>query len=325
MNRFELERAQAFIREGDDFLVVSHVQPDGDAVSSLLATGMLLGALGKTVTLAIADRVPGKLAFLAGSADVRTVSAEETPRRLHSRVIAVDCADYSRMGAAANWIGPDARLLNIDHHPTNDGFGDVCLIRPDASATAEILYELISAMGIAWTKELAECIYTGILTDTGGFRYTNTTPASLRIASEMVERGADGSRIAEHLLERMSHAHVLLLKRALATLSFAAGNRISWLTVTRADMAETGAVNEDLEGLVHYPRNIDGVEVGILFKEVDDGKVKVSLRSAGEVDVARFAKSFGGGGHVRAAGITLEMPLPEAVETIVSALRGLMA
>src|SRR5690606_18776078 len=249
-----------------------HVQPDGDAVSSLLAAGLLLESLGKRHTPVIGDRVPGRLRFLAGSGSIRTATPGETPERLHDRVIALDCADFSRIGPAAAWCAPGARLLNIDHHPTNDGFGDVTLIRPDASATAEILYELVGAMGVPWSRELAECIYTGILTDTGGFRYQNTTPAAHRIASEMLERGADGSRIAERLLERLSHSHVLLLKRALATLSFDAGNRISWLTVTRADMEETEAKAEDLEGLVNYSRNIEGVEVGILFKEVDEGK-----------------------------------------------------
>jgi len=324
MNRFDMEGAKRFIREGDDFLLVTHVQPDGDAVSSLLAAALLLRALGKRYTPVIADRVPNKLRFLEGSGLIRTARADEPPGRLHDRVIALDCADFSRIGAAAAWCAPDARLLNIDHHPTNDGFGDVVLIKPEAAATAEILYELVNAMGVPWHRELAECIYTGILTDTGGFRYPNTTPASHRIASEMLERGAAGSQIAERLLERVPHSHVRLLKRALSTLSFAAGNRISWLTVTRADMAETEAETEDLEGLVNYPRNIEGVEVGILFKEVDDGKVKVSLRSAGAIDVAAFAKSFGGGGHVRAAGVTLDMPLPDAVDTIVGALRGLM-
>jgi phosphoesterase RecJ-like protein len=325
MSRFDMEGAINFIREGDDFLIVSHVQPDGDAVSSLLAAALVVRSLGKRCTTAIADRVPPKLMFLPGSDLIRNARTEEPPGRLYSRVIAVDCADFSRMGMAANWIGDDARLLNIDHHPTNDGFGDVTLIRPEAAATAEILHELVTAMGVRWTKPLAECIYTGILTDTGGFRYTNATPASLRIASEMMEHGASGSRIAEHLLERVSLAHVILLKKALATLSFTEGNRIGWVTVTRSDMEEANAQSEDLEGLVNYPRNIEGVEVGILFKEVDENKVKVSLRSAGAVDVAAFAKSFGGGGHVRAAGITLHMPLQEAVETVVGGLRGLMA
>lgn len=325
MNWFELERAQSFIHEGDDFLVVSHVQPDGDAISSLLATGLMLGHLGKTYTMAIGDRVPGKFGYLAGSDLIRRASQDEPPERQFSHIIALDCADFSRVGATAGWFKPDARLLNIDHHPTNDGYGDVRLIRPSASATAEILYDLANALGVPWSKSLADCIYTGILTDTGGFRYSNTTPESMRIASEMLKYGTDAHELAEWLLEKIAYPHILLLKRALATLSFDAGKRISWVVITMQDMAETMAKNEDLEGLVNYPRNIEGVEVGILFKEVDERKVKVSLRSAGGVDVAAFAKSFGGGGHVRAAGVTLAMPLSEAVETVVRALRELMA
>lgn len=325
MKRFDMAKAQAFIREGDDFLVVSHVQPDGDAVSSVLATGQLLGMLGKRCTMAIADRIPGRLAYLPDSHLIQVAAEGEPPARLYDRVIAVDCADYSRIGSADRWFAADARILNIDHHPTNDGYGDVCLIDTEAAATAEILYALISAMDVTWTKALADCIYTGILTDTGGFRYSNTTPATFKIASEMLEYGTEGHQLADMLLEKMAHAHVLLLQRALGTLSFAADERISWVKVTLRDMAETHATNEDLEGLVNYPRNIEGVEVGLLFKEVEPGKVKVSLRSAGNVDVAAFAKSWGGGGHVRAAGLTVHQPLAEAETRIIASLTELMA
>lgn len=325
MNRFDLAKAQAFIREGNDFLVVSHVQPDGDAVSSTLAMGHLLGMLGKSCTMAIADRVPGKLHYLPDVDQIKLASEAEPPARQYDRIIAVDCADYSRIGSADRWFTADARILNIDHHPTNDGYGDVCLINTEAAATAEILYTLISAMGVSWNKALADCIYTGILTDTGGFRYNNTTPATLRIASEMLDHGTDGHLLADGLLEKFTHSHVRLLQRALGTLSFAAGDRISWVKVTLQDMAETDAANEDLEGLVNYPRNIDGVEVGLLFKEVDPGKVKVSLRSSGNVDVAAFAQSWGGGGHVRAAGLTVNKPLEEAEQLIIASLVELMA
>ncbi|MFC5702087.1 bifunctional oligoribonuclease/PAP phosphatase NrnA [Cohnella faecalis] len=316
-----LQDTVSYIRERDDFLVVSHVQPDGDAISSTVAVGWLLDKLGKSFVMINEGPVPSRLHFLWRSSDIVTLAEGVEPETKYRNVICVDCADYSRVGKTTAWFADDAELLNIDHHPTNDGFGLVNLLKFDAAATAEILYELIGHFGISLDEDVANAIYTGILTDTGGFRYSNTSPFVMAIASRLLEAGAKGQELAENLLERMSLGQMLMIQRGLARLSFSEDKRIGWLWVTNEDLEETGASNEDLEGLVNYPRNIEGVEVGILFKENGTKSVKVSLRSAGTVNVAALAQQFGGGGHVRAAGCRLTEPLPAVIEQVVEAVR----
>lgn len=315
----KLEDALSFIRGGERFLVVSHVQPDGDAISSTLVTGWLLKQLGKEAVLINEGAVPSRLAYLDGTDAIVTYNENE-PIPAYDRIIAVDCADFRRIGRVSDAFTEGAKLLNIDHHPTNDSFGFVNLIRSDAAATAEILYDLIDLSGVSFNKEAATGIYTGLLTDTGGFRYSNTNPSVMRIASEMLAHGAEGHWIADHLLERMTKSQLLLLQRGLNRLSFSDNNRIAWLYINIADMAETGAVGDDLEGLVNYARNVEGVEVGILFKETENGDVKVSMRSAGRADVAAIAQIFGGGGHIRAAGCRLDGPIADAMARLVKAV-----
>ncbi|KQO04377.1 DHH family phosphoesterase [Paenibacillus sp. Leaf72] len=316
----QLDDALAFMRDGDDFLVVSHVQPDGDAISSTVVVGWLLEKLGKKSKLINESELPSRLAHLR-SFDTIINYGEVQPSESFARVIAVDCADYRRMGKVESLFAAGVELLNIDHHPTNDGFGTVQLIRPNAAATVEILYDLIERAGISIDLECATAIYTGLITDTGGFRYSNTTPHVMNIASRMLSIGVPGHKLADLLLEKMTMSKLKLLQRCLSRLTFSDNQQIGWLYVNKDDFAETGAVSEDMEGIVNYALNIDGVEVGIMFKETEDGGVKASLRSAGTADVAAIAQSFGGGGHVRAAGCRIDAPLQEAIAQLVDAVR----
>ncbi|WP_270171782.1 DHH family phosphoesterase [Paenibacillus sp. SYP-B4298] len=315
----QLAAALAFVSEGDDFLVVSHVQPDGDAISSTVVVGWLLRQLGKRFTLINESELPSRLGFLMMCGDVGRYD-EQLPPSGFTRVISVDCADYKRIGLVSSSFPEDVQLLNIDHHPTNDSFGSVNLIRSDAAATVEILYDLIRHAGLALDTEAATAIYTGLLTDTGGFRYANTSPHVMAIAAELLKLGVKGNELADHLLEKMTRPQLELLQRGLSRLSFTEDGRIGWLYIAPSDLEETGAASEDLEGLVNYARNVDGVEVGMLFKASQEGQTKVSLRSAGRVDVASIAQSFGGGGHVRAAGCRLDCGLQEAKKQVVEAV-----
>lgn len=321
MNRYgeQLQAAAQFIRENDDFLVVSHVSPDGDAIGSTSAIGFLLQLLGKSYTLINEGRTPKKFQLLLGTQTITDYSIEP-PSRQFERIIAVDCADFSRIGGVHNVFAQGAKLLNIDHHPTNDLFGDVNLVRPDAAATVEIIYDLAEQLGIRWTKPLAMSIYAGLLTDTGGFRYSNTTPKVLSIAEKMLRCGAEGSVLAEQLLETMTFPQIQLLREALSTLAFSEDRKIAWLIVSSDTIKRIGASEEDSEGLVNIPRNVEGVEVGMLFKQKDQNVFKISLRSAGKVDVAQIAKRLGGGGHVRAAGCTVEGTLNDIVDRLVEAV-----
>jgi phosphoesterase RecJ-like protein len=315
----ELKEAVDFIRERDDFLIVSHVQPDGDAISSTVATGWLLEKLGKKYTMLNEGPVPSRLQFLWKSSDIHTLNGEgNVPARQYRNVICVDCADFSRVGRTNEWFAPDVELLNIDHHPTNDGYGLVNLMKFHAAATAEILFELIDELQLQLDSEVATAIYTGLLTDTGGFRYSNTSPLVMSMASRLLEAGVNGPELAEHLLERMTTGQLRIIQRGLSRLTFSADQRIAWVWVNSEDLDESGATNEDLEGLVNYPRNVEGVEVGMLFKQNGQDSVKVSLRSAGRINVAAVAQHFGGGGHVRAAGCRLTEPLPDVINQVVA-------
>lgn len=315
----QLEAALAFLNEGDDYLVVSHVQPDGDAISSTVVVGWLLRQLGKRFTLINESELPSRLGYLMMFGDVQRYN-EHTPPTGYTRVISIDCADYKRIGLVSSSFPQGIQLLNIDHHPTNDRFGTVNVIRSDAAATVEILYDLIRHAGLALDAEAAAAIYTGLLTDTGGFRYANTSPHVMAIAAELLQLGVKGNELADHLLEKMTRPQLELLQRGLTRLRFSEDGRIGWLYIAPVDLEETGAASEDLEGLVNYARNVDGVEVGLLFKGTQDGQTKVSLRSAGRADVASIAQSFGGGGHVRAAGCRLECGLEEAMRQVVEAV-----
>ncbi|OUM96936.1 MAG: exopolyphosphatase [Thermobacillus sp. ZCTH02-B1] len=315
-----LDEALRFLREHDDFLIVSHVQPDGDAISSTIAVRWLLDRLGKRSLMINEGRVPPRLAFLPYAGEIVNYGGRKPERRFRA-VVAVDCADFSRIGLVSELFDEPCALLNIDHHPTNDAFGTVNLLRHDAAATAEILFDLIEHAGLAIDAEAATVIYTGLLTDTGGFRYSNTSPHVMAAASKLLAAGADAHRLADRLLERMTVSQLRILQRGLARLEFTEDGRVGWLYIEPKDLEETGASGEDLEGLVNYARNIDGVEVGLLFKGMEDGTVKVSFRSAGKADVAAIAQRFGGGGHIRAAGCRLAMPLDEAMRLVVDTVR----
>ncbi|NEW05592.1 bifunctional oligoribonuclease/PAP phosphatase NrnA [Paenibacillus sp. SYP-B3998] len=312
----QLETAAKFIEQHDDFLVVSHIQPDGDAASSTYVTGWILTQLGKTFTMINEGEMPSKFSYLWGSNHVINYS-KEPPQKQYQTIISVDCADFSRMGRISTLFDDHAELLNVDHHPTNDRFGTCHLIKHDAAATVQILYDLAIHMDLEPTLPFGECIYTGLLTDTGGFRYSNTTPEVMQIGATLLKLGVQGSVIAEKVLERLTYSQTVLLQRALSTLSFAHDRKLAWLAVSLEDLELTGASSDDLDGLVNYPRNVEGVEVGMLFKQKAIGIIKVSLRSAGQVDVAQIAQSLGGGGHVRASGCTIHGTLEEAVARMV--------
>jgi phosphoesterase RecJ-like protein len=316
------QAAMAFMREHDDFLVVSHVQPDGDAASSTLAVGWMLKQLGKTYTMINEGRLPAKFGFLPDFGRVLSFT-DQAPARLFRHVISVDCADFPRIGRVSELFSGDAELLNIDHHPTNDGFGACQLIVPDAAATVEILYDLADYMGLKPDISFGEYIYTGLLTDTGGFRYSSVGPKVMQTAADLLKLGVNGHELAEAVLEKLTYPQILLLQRGLATLQFAHDRKIAWVHVSLDDLSAIQADSEDLDGLVNYPRNVEGVLVGLLFKQRGPTTWKISLRS-NTVNVAEIAQRFGGGGHIRASGCTVEGTLEEVTERVVREVEAML-
>lgn len=316
----EFRQAQQFLTEHDQFLVVSHVQPDGDAVSSTLVVGWLLSCLGKKYVMVNEGPIPKRMEILENSGEIIDLSRQQLDETF-DHIICVDCADFKRTGKTSLLFSEQASILNIDHHPTNNGYGTFNLIVEQAAATAEILFDLINFMGIELDLSTATSLYTGLLTDTGGFRYANTSPKVMETASRLLTYGVDGPGLSELFLEQMTFPQLKLLTRVLSGLQMSEDGTISWVTVDDEDLNATGAIHEDLEGIVNYPRNIQGVEVGLLFKVIDQNAVKVSMRSAGNVDVARVAQYFGGGGHVRAAGARLEGTLDDVISRVIEQVK----
>ncbi|MDP5273485.1 DHH family phosphoesterase [Chengkuizengella axinellae] len=318
-NGIVLTEIQKFILDHDDFLVVSHVQPDGDAISSTCAVGLILKHFNKKYVMVNENEVPSKFLLLHGAGDIKSDPLNQL-KHSYKYVISVDCADFSRIGKIHQALSDDVQILNIDHHPTNDGFGVINFIQESAASTTQVLNEVIEFMNVPWDKVLAECIYVGLLTDTGGFRYSNTSPKVMKLASKLLEQGVNANHFAEELLEKFTQSHLELLKISLSTLSFAQNKQIAWMVITLEAMKEANASSDDLEGLINIPRNIYDVEVGLLFKELNSNQVKVSFRSAGKINVARMAQLFNGGGHTLASGALINENLETAITKVINEL-----
>lgn len=316
-----LKQAHSFIEERDDFLVISHVNPDGDATGSVLAVAHLLRFLNKRFTVVNEGPTSARFAFLNGFEDI--VDLSESPQlRTFRSVIAVDTADRERMGAIDDLLEANYRLLNIDHHPTNTLFGHINVIDSDAASTTQVLYEFIDTYyADAFNHPLAEALYTGLLTDTGGFRYSNTTQQVLQIAANLLTYDVSPSKIAEECLEKMTASHLELLKQSLQKLVFAFDNKVALLAVTQEDLKKAAATLDDADGLITYPRKIEGVEVAVLLKEKSANEVKASLRANNAIDVAKVAQHFGGGGHVKASGFTFHGTIDEAQQVLFNYLK----
>jgi phosphoesterase RecJ-like protein len=301
------------VRRGGRFAVCSHARPDGDAVGAMLACGMMLVQLGKHAELISADAVPLIYRGLPCASTIRQTTRLEGD---YDAVILLECDGIER----SRLSGLEGRfLVNIDHHATGRAFADVNWIDTHACAAAEMVYRLAMAAGTEVTPRMASCLYAGVLTDTGSFCYEGTDAHAFELARELVGRGADPAAIAREVYFSNPLSKMLLLGAALSNLR--REGRLAWLWVNGDDMTRTGAAEEDCEGIVNYAIGIGGVEAAVLLRELPDHRVRLSLRSKGELDVARIAASFGGGGHLHAGGCTLDGPLREATERILETMR----
>jgi bifunctional oligoribonuclease and PAP phosphatase NrnA len=304
------------IKAAGHLLVASHAEPDGDAVGSLLALGLALEKIGKRTTLFNASAIPAVYQFLPGVA--RITRCLPPPEGCDAAVI-LDCGDLSRIGPDWPEVARIPVIINIDHHITNTRFGHAQAIDGDACATAEIVHRLIPLLGVEFDPDIATAVYTGILTDTGSFRFSNTNAAAFAISREMTERGADPYHVARHVFGSYSLGRIKLLNLALNSIEISPNSKLSIMTITRGMLAETGTQAEDIDGLINYARRIEAVKVAALIQEQSNGETTaggrtrfhVSLRSDGTVDVAAWAGEFGGGGHMSAAGFQVESTLVE--------------
>jgi len=300
-------------------VVVTHIDPDGDAIGTQLAFGEYLKALGRDYVLVRDSDIPAKYSFLPGIESIVPVASLNGDLAF-DLVLVLECPSHLRMGTAARLVSDRATVINIDHHPDSNVGGDVDWIDTGASSVGEMAFEYFRSIGFEITPRVATQLYTAILTDTGRFRFESTTPRALMVAGELVARGADPRTICDKVYFDLDTATMRLTGRVLNSIEFYADGRICLLTLSRAMMRECGAVEGSIEGLVDYSLLTKGVVIGVLVKEVNDQLTKLSLRSRGNTNVAEIASRLGGGGHPNAAGGRLEMGLDRARREIITIL-----
>ena len=309
-----MDRIIQKIKDSQHILIASHAEPDGDCLGSLVALGLALGKLNKKITLYNASSIPAVYRFLPGAE--RIVPHIKDPHTYDLAII-LDCGDITRIGEGGSIVSQIPLIINIDHHLSNTVFGHIQLIDTSACATAEIVYRLIRALGIPFDKAIATSIYTGILTDTGSFRFSNTNQAAFAVSRAMMEVGVEPHLVAQRVFGTYSLGRIKLLNMALNSIEISENGKLSMMTITRSMLNETGTHPEDLDGMINYARRIEDVKVAALICEIKNGAGKfsnmnryhVSLRSDSSVDVARIATRFGGGGHRGAAGFQIESTL----------------
>jgi phosphoesterase RecJ-like protein len=296
-------------------MITSHVNPDGDNISSQLGLASILKGLGKQVQIIDQDPVPERYRFLPGW---ETISNDlKTPNV--TAVCVVDCANPERIGKVAELITPATmELIVVDHHVSNNGFGHIQYIDSQASSTCELIYRISQKLGVKLTTEQATILLSGIMTDSGGFRYSNTSPATLRNAAQLIESGAELAWISEQLYFQQPIRHLKVLGRLFDDLQTAGNGKISWVALTQEIAQKHGFDINDSEEFVSHVLSVKGAEVGLLFKEQGNGIIRVSFRSKGRVDVNRLAANFGGGGHIQAAGARVKGTVEEVVKLVLS-------
>jgi phosphoesterase RecJ-like protein len=311
----DVQAVAAAIREHDAFVTVAHENPDGDALGSLLATTLALRELGKDVVMYLSGNAPTPAEY--GFLDLSTLQ-RDLPADLEERVVlALDCANEQRIGPDPAIVERARLVVNVDHHHDNSRFGDVNLVVDDASSTAEIVRDILSLLGVPLTPDVAEALYVALVTDTGRFQYSNTTPKALRLAADLVEAGADVHGIFRLVYETVQFAKLKLLARALERAAVYEGGRLVVSYLLKNDFAEVGAEEPYSEGIIDYLRSVEGSEMVALIREPprQDGPARrISLRSSrDEVDVSAIARAAGGGGHRQAAGFSSDLEIDEIV------------
>jgi len=304
------------LREHQRFVVISHVRPDGDALGSQLAMGLALKHLGKDVTIWNEDGMLDKYSFVP-RAELLTKPAAE-PQEFDV-MIALDTAIQNRLGTAGDAVRAAKLCINIDHHPSNPGYGDIVYIDADAPATGQILFELIRSEGLPFDREIAENLYVAISTDTGSFQYPNTTARTFEIGAELIRAGVNVGRISQQLYENYPRRRIELLRELLGTMRFAADGKVASFSLSMETAKRLGVLPEDNEGLIDHLRAIRGVVIAVFFEELPENKVRVSMRSKDEAaDVCAICKQFGGGGHTLAAGARVRGSLAEAEQRVLA-------
>jgi phosphoesterase RecJ-like protein len=309
----------SILTTAERLLVVSHIDPDGDALGTQLAFGEYLKSLGKQTYLVRDSEIPSKYMFLPGVNEIRPASALPEGLKLDAAVV-LECPTLARIGSAAKQLADGVRIVNIDHHRDNDSFGELNWVDIAPSSVGEMAYEYFTAVGFTITPSVATCLYTAILTDTGRFRYASTSARTMEIAGILIEQGADPHQITDQVYYNLRPAAMKLTGKVLNSIEYFCKGRVCVLSLTQEMLKETDAVESDSDGLVDYTLFTEGVSAGALVKELKDGRTKVSFRSTNGINVADLAYKYGGGGHFNAAGCMIPKPFAEAKAEVMSML-----
>ena len=308
----------ALLKGWDNILVLSHASPDGDTLGSACALLRGLISMGKQVDFRCGDEIPPKFQYLFEGLSLGGFTPEEASP-VH--IMSVDVADTVLLGKLQE-IYQDKIELAIDHHESHKNFAPHRWVEPNSAATAEMIWLLLKELGVTPDKQIAECIYTGITTDTGCLRYQNATPRTYRIAAETIEAGADAAEINRLMWETKTRAQMEAERKILDTMEYFCGGKCAMIRIPQSILRETGATESDVEGTASLPRQIEGVKIGVTVKEKEDGTVKISLRTSPPVNAAEICGEFGGGGHAGAAGCSFPgLSIEEAAEKMKEACR----
>lgn len=307
------------IKRAEKILIVSHVNPDGDTLGSMCALKLLLGDKADTLIQTPASAgVPDTYKFLP---EINSSKNLDNVQNVYDLVITVDVASIDRMVESARQIFDNARMtINIDHHKTNKGYAKLNYIKGDASSAGEVLYNIFKTRNIEITKDIADCLYVSILTDTGGFRYENTKPETLEIAADLIKLGVDNADITKRCYNKKAKNMVLFQASIVSKARFLFNDRVAIVLIDENDFKKFNANNEYTEGIAETLRTIKTVEISAVLKESENGTTKVSLRSD-NVDVCEVVRKFNGGGHIHAAGCTIKKPLNTAYELLVCEIK----
>ena len=289
------------LKNENKFYIISHMLPDGDSIGSLLAMAEGLRSLGKMITAFTPGHIPHKYSFLEGTGLVKN-SLELEDKDI--TVLVLDSSDLERLGDFKEAVSASKKIINIDHHITNQKYGDLNFVDPGAAATGEIVYRLLKEVGAQITRRTAESLYVAISTDTGSFKFDNTTALTHRVVAELLETGISPAVLSLKVFDERPLSFYILLKEALSSLEVYEERLIAVMSLSKDIRERCGATTDDLEGIVNYTRNIEGVELGIMFYVESENEVKVGFRSR-QLDVSLLAGKLNGGGHARAAGCRL--------------------
>lgn len=310
------------LKKADNFLLASHVSPEGDAVGSIIAMESLLRRLGKKTTIVCEDPFPERLYCLRHQNSWNVFEKMKGRKGSFDALVVADCPTLERIGKVKELLGPNTVIFNIDHHISNVRFGHYNYVKPEAAACGEVIYEIIKKFKLPLTQEEAVALYVSLSTDTGSFKYSNTSVHTHQVAAELIQTGIDVERINEELYATYSLNKISLYSRLLGKVETAFNGKVAWVAMNRTDLKASRATYEDTEGFIDFLKYLKEVKVAFFLSEMQKpNEVKVSFRSKEKYDVNQIATSFGGGGHKKASGCTINLNPLDAVQAVLKEIK----